>query len=76
MKAVTRRETRFDARPLSGKLAAFVTPQAAHEHLTGQQEGAAAARLRMLQRMGLDREVGSAADAREAMVRRRERREQ
>ncbi|MCI8330433.1 MAG: hypothetical protein HFG02_12840 [Oscillibacter sp.] len=69
-------ETRFDARPLSGKLTAFVTPQAAHEHLTGQQEGAEAARLRMLRRMGLDREAGSAEDARQTMIRRRERREQ
>lgn len=72
---MTRRETRFDARPLSGKLTAFVTPQAAHEHLTGQQEGAEAARLRMLSRLGLDRESGPAADAREGMIRRREHRE-
>lgn len=72
---VKRREARFDAKPLSGKLAAFVTPKEAHEHLTGQQEGAEAARLRMLQRFGLDRESGPAADAREAMVKRRERRE-
>lgn len=71
-----RRETRFDATPLSGGLTEFVTPQEAHEHLTGQQEGAEAARLRMLQRMGLDREAGPAADARAAMIRRREQRRQ
>ncbi len=71
-----RKETRFDARPLSSKLAAFVTPQEAHEHLTGQQEGAEAARLRMLQRMGLNGEVGPAAEARELMIQRRERRGQ
>ncbi len=70
-----RRETRFDARPLSGKLTAFVTPQAAHEHLTGQKSGAEQARLRMLARMGLDREGGPAADARERMIQRRERQE-
>lgn len=68
-----RRETRFDARPLSGKLTAFVTPQAAHEHLTGQQSGAEAARLRMLQRMGLDAEDSPAADARAAMIQRQNR---
>lgn len=73
---VKRRETRFDATPLSGGLTAFVTPQEAHEYLTGRQEGAAAARLRMLQRMGLDAEDGPADNAREAMIRRRKRREQ
>lgn len=71
---VKQRETRFDAIPPSGKLTAFfVTPQAAHEHLTGQQSGAEAARLQMLRRMGLDAETGSsAADARERMIQRRE----
>lgn len=71
---VKRRETRFDAKPLSGKLAAFVTPKEAHEHLTGRQGSAETARLRMLARMGLDREGGPAADARERMIQRRERR--
>lgn len=68
-----RRETRFDARSLSGKLAAFVTPQTAHEHLTGQQSGAEAARLRMLSRMGLTKEDGPAADARDRMIQRQNR---
>lgn len=70
---MTRRETRFDARPLSGKLAAYVTPKEAYQRLTGQQEGAAAARKRMLQRMGLDREDGPAADARDRMLQRQNR---
>lgn len=69
------REARFDAMPLSGGLTEFVTPAEAHQHLTGQQTSAAEARLRMLQRMGLDREDGPAADAREAMIQRREHRE-
>lgn len=70
-----RRETRFDATPLSGGLTEFATPQEAYERLTGQQEGAEQARLRMLQRMGLDREDGPAADARRRMIEKRERRE-
>lgn len=70
---VKRRETRFDATPLSGGLTEFVTPQEAHEYLTGRQEGAAAARLRMLQRMGLDVEDGPAADARDRMIQRQNR---
>lgn len=70
-----KRQFRFDSRPLSGKLAKFVTPQAAHEHLTGQQPGAEQARLRMLARMGLIQEEGPAAAARAAMIQRRERRE-
>lgn len=60
------RETRADA-------VKYTTPKDAHRQLTGQQEGAAAARLRMLQRMGLDREDGPAADAREAMIQRQNR---
>lgn len=71
-----KRQFRFDARPLSGKLAAYVTPKEAYQRLNGQQEGAEAARLRMLQRMGLDREDGPAADARERMIQRRESRDQ
>ncbi len=72
-----RREMRFDATPLSGGLTEFVTPQEAHGHLTGQQEGAEAARLRMLARMGLTQEAGPAADAaRDCMIQRRERRGQ
>lgn len=54
----------------------YITPEEALRRLTGQPESAAAARQRMLDRMGLDREDGPAADAREAMIRRRERREQ
>lgn len=53
----------------------YVDAETAHRHLTGQQEGAEAARLRMLSRLGLDRESGPAADAREGMIRRREHRE-
>ena len=68
------REVRFDAMALPGKLTAFVTPQAAHEHLTGQQSSVEAARLRMLSRMGLDVETGPAADARKRMLSRLERR--
>lgn len=71
-----KRESRHDSRPYTPPRAGeYVTPAEAHQHLTGQQEGAAAARSRMLQRMGLDGESGSAADAREAMIRRREHRE-
>lgn len=54
----------------------YTTPEEAYTILTGQQEGAEVARLKMLQRMGLDAEAGPAADAREAMIRRRKRREQ
>lgn len=64
-----RRETRADA-------VKYTTPKDAHRQLIGQQEGAEAARLRMLQRMGLNQEVGPAADARERMIQRRERRVQ
>lgn len=64
-----RRETRVDATK-------YTTPEDAFRQLTGQQEGAGAARLRMLQRMGLDAESGAAADARERMIQRRESREQ
>ena len=71
-----RREMRFDVAPLSGELTEFVTPQEAHEHLTGQQEGAEAARLRMPARMGLTQEDSPAADARDRMIQRRERRGQ
>lgn len=53
----------------------YITPEEALRQLTGQPESAEAARRRMLQRFGLDREDGPAADAREAMIRRRERRE-
>ena len=53
----------------------YVDAETAHRHLTGQQEGAEVARLRMLQRMGLDAESGPAADARERMIQRRERQE-
>ena len=64
---------RFDATPLSGGLTEFVTPQEAHEHLTGQQEGAEAARLRMPARMGLTQEDGPAAAARDRMIQRQNR---
>ena len=70
---VKRRETRFDVAPLSSGLTKFVTPQEAHEHLTGQQEGAEAARLRMLARMGLTQEDGPAAAARDRMIQRQNR---
>lgn len=60
------RETRADA-------VKYTTPKDAHRQLIGQQEGAAAARLLMLSRLGLDRESGPAADARERMIQRRER---
>lgn len=70
-----KRQFRFDARPLSGKLAAYVTPKEAYQRLNGQQKGAEAARLRMLRRMGIDDEDSPAADARERMIQRRERQE-
>ena len=53
----------------------YVTAEVAQQHLTGQQEGAEQARLRMLERMGLSREDSPAADARERMIARRERQE-
>lgn len=72
-----KREFRHDSRPYTPLRAGeYVTPAEAHQHLTGQLEGAAAARSRMLQRMGLDAESGTAADARERMIQRREGREQ
>lgn len=46
----------------------YIYAEEAYQHLTGQQEGAEAARLRMLQRMGLDSESGPAADARARMM--------
>lgn len=67
-----KRQFRCDARPLSGKLAKYVAPQTAYEHLTDTQGNAEAARLRMLQRMGLNDKSGSATDARERMIHRRE----
>lgn len=52
----------------------YVDAETAHQHLTGQQEGAEAARLRMLARMGLNQEAGPAADAaRDCMIQRRNR---
>ena len=72
-----KRESRHDSRPYTPPRAeAFVTPQEAHEHLTGQQDSAEAARLRMLAKMGLDRETIPAEAARQAMIERRERRGQ
>lgn len=53
----------------------YTTPEDAYQRLTGQQSGAEQARLRMLLRIGLDREDGPAADARERMIQRRERQE-
>lgn len=74
---MSKREFRHDSRPYTPPRAgAFVTPAEAHEHLTGAQEGAAAARLRMLAKMGLDLETGHAEAARQAMIERRERRGQ
>lgn len=61
-----RREARADA-------VKYTTPKDAHEHLAGQQEGAEAARRRMLARMGLDTESCPAVAARERMIQRRER---
>ena len=70
-----KREFRHDSRPYTSPRAGeYITPAEAHQHLTGTQEGAEAARSCMLQRMGLDGESGSAADARERMISRRERR--
>lgn len=64
-----RRETRADA-------TRYTTPAEAYQHLTGQQDSAEAARLRMLARVGLDRETGPAEATRQAMIERRERRGQ
>lgn len=69
------RQYRTDSVSVPDSLRQYITAEDAHKHLIGQQSGAEAARLRMLQRFGLDRESGPAADAREAMVKRRERRE-
>ena len=70
-----KREFRQDSRAYKlPKGREYTTPAEAHEHLTGQQSGAEQARLRMLRRMGLGSESGPAADAREAMIRRREQR--
>lgn len=52
----------------------YVTAENAHKHLTGQQSSAEVARLKMLSRLGLDVETGPAADARQRMIDRLERR--
>lgn len=71
---MSKREFRYDSRPYTPlRTGEYVTPEAAYQHLTGRQSGAEAARLRMLQRMGLNQEVGPTTDAREAMIQRRER---
>lgn len=68
-----KRAFRHDSRPYTPLRAGeYVTPAEARLHLTGQQEGAETARLRILQRMGLDAESDPAADARERMIQRRE----
>lgn len=68
------RQYRADSVPVPDSLRQYVTAEDAHKHLIGQQSGAEQARLRMLQRMGLDRENGPAADARRRMIEKRERR--
>lgn len=68
------RQFRVDSVPMPNGLQQYVTPQDAQRHLTGQQEGAEAARLQMLKRMGLDKESGPAVEARERMIQRRENR--
>lgn len=71
-----KRAFRHDSRPYTPLRAGeYVTPAEAHVHLTGQQGGAAAARSRMLKRMGLEAESGPAEDARRRMIEKRERRE-
>ncbi len=71
-----KRAFHHDSRPYTPLRAGeYTTVAEAHQHLTGRQEGAEAARLRMLQRMGLDAENGSAEDARQRMIEKRERRE-
>lgn len=67
------KQYRMDSVTIPDSLQRYVTPEDAHQYLTGQQEGAAAARKRMLQRMGLDREDGPAANARAAMIQRQNR---
>lgn len=52
------RQYRTDSVPVPDSLRQYVTAEDAHKHLIGQQSGAEQARLRMLQRMGLDRENG------------------
>ena len=69
------RQYRTDSVSVPDSLRQYVTAEDAHKHLIGQQFGAEQARLRMLQRMGLDCENGPVADARRHMVERRERRE-
>lgn len=71
-----KRAFRQDSRPYTPLRAGeYTTAAEAHQHLTGQQSGAEQARLRMLERMGLDREDSPAADARERMIQRREHQE-
>lgn len=69
------RQYRTDSVSVPDSLRQYVTAEDAHKHLIGQQSGAEQARLRMLQRMGLDRENGPAADARRRMIEKRESRE-
>lgn len=69
------RQYRTDSVPVPDSLRQYVTAEDAHKHLIGQQSGAEQARLRMLARMGLNQEDGSAADARQRMIEKRERRE-
>ena len=71
-----KRAFRHDSRPYTPLRAGeYVTPAEAHAHLTGQKEGAAVARSRMLQRLYFDADSGPAEDARRRMIEKRERRE-
>lgn len=70
------KQYRMDSVAIPDSLQRYVTPEDAHQYLTGQQDSAETARLWMLSRMGLDVEDNSAADARDAMIRRREHQEE
>lgn len=69
---MNKREFRHDSRPYTlPQVGEYTTAETAFQHLTDQQEGAAAARLRMLQRAGLSQESGPAEDARARMLARK-----
>lgn len=67
------KQYRMDSVTIPDSLQRYVTPEDAHQYLTGQQDSAETARLRMLSRMGLDVEDSPAADARDRMIQRQNR---
>jgi len=69
-----KRVTRFDSLPVPPSMQHPVTPADAERFLTDADGSATAARLKMLARMGLATEEHTAADARDRMIQRREKR--